>query len=602
MHRATLFMVLLLAVSLGAAMPQASAQGSRDRTVLLASDPAGDQAIVPPTVPNPAFPPPAYTNVDLTALLARQPADSAATYVDLVLNFSAAPTAGEVLQVAFNLAKGPESLSTSTATGAAKSLTITGTTVSGAEGATATGTGKQLALRIPYSGIGASPGDVLQDLVVTASDRDGGPSGDGPVPDQVTADDSSASDRAPNAGGAAAFTLQPPPFRSDLVATVTGGEVRQANGTRPFAGARVTTTDGSATVRFDILVTNRARAADTIHVSAPGASIGVQYTVPAPATLAPGGSATLAVTVRLQDVPPGTLAPDLEVSGSQGSIHTTATIVVQPAPAGHHAVPAALAFLTPLATGLGLDGPLGNYAELGLLLLFVLLGVVLLFLALFLVQTPWLRVAVEPRRATAELGGVAEFRIRLDKARRGVAAAKAVLRSSPWGAAFRFRGAPVPEGQAYDVRIDPANPAEGTLRVEVPADASNLDRQTVEFDIVPMDAQGVEMPRHRARGHVTVQPVQPASRDPKVPKARDIQLASVRHEPPDPLPGGTVTTTATIRNDGGGPAALRIVLMVDAHPVLEERVEVAARSTREVALPWTAGAGKNQVKVQVFLA
>src|SRR5258706_315752 len=81
----------------------------------------------------------------------------------------------------------------------------------------------------PSSSIGASAGDVLGDLSVTAGDRDGGPTGGGPLPDNVPADDSSASDRAPDAGAAAAFTLRPPPFQSDLAAEVVGGEIREAN-------------------------------------------------------------------------------------------------------------------------------------------------------------------------------------------------------------------------------------------------------------------------------------------------------------------------------------------------------------------------------------
>ncbi|HEX2066380.1 MAG TPA: hypothetical protein VHI93_06155, partial [Candidatus Thermoplasmatota archaeon] len=170
---------------------------------------------------------------------------------------------------------------------------------------------------------------------------------------------------------------------------------------------------------------------------------------------------------------------------------------------------------------------------------------------------------------------------------------------APWSSAFRFRG---PSSAAGIVQVDPGNPAEGILRVEVPPGTPSLERETVEFDIVPLDAQGTEMPRHRAHGHVTVQALQPPASDPRVPKARDIRLAAVRHEPPDPLPGGTVITTATVHNDGGSPASLRIVLVLDNVPVVEELVEVGPRSTREVALPWAAGAGKNQVKVQVFLA
>jgi hypothetical protein len=601
MHRATLLMVLLLAVSLGA-----PAQAALSRTVVLATDPAGDQAIVGPQVVNPAAPPPNYRNVDVTAVLASQATDLGnPTSFSFFVNFSAPPTARQSVVFQFDLAKGPDSAAGSTASGAAKSITVTGTTVTGADGATASGQGSQLVLTVPYRSIGASAGDVLENVVVTATDQDGGPTGGGPLPDNVPADDSSASDRAPDGGGGAPFTLQPPPFRSNLTATVAGGEVHEANGTRAFAGPSATTRDGNATVRFDVRVANHARTADTVHLTAP-ASLRLQATLPDPVAIAAGAEATLSVTVQLRGAPPGTLAPAFQVQGLQGgpvAPATPATIVVlPPPPPGHRAIPAALGFLTPVVTGIGLDGALGDYAELAFLLFLVLMAVALVFLALFLVQTPWLRIAVEPRRALAVPGGVAEFRVRLDKARRGVAAAKAVLRRAPWASAFRFRGGPPPEGVVGTVRLDPANPAEGVLRVEVPPGTPSLERESFEFDIIPLDAEGAEMPRHRARSHVSVQALQPATSDPKVPKARDIRLAGVRHDPPDPLPGGTVTTTATIHNDGNAPAALRVVLLVDGKAVVEERIEVAARTTREAGLPWTAGAGKNQVKVQVFLA
>lgn len=617
MRRATLLTVLLLAASLGSAAAQVPAPASgtaATRTVLLLTDPAGDQVVTSDLAPVPNCPsagsptcPPSYANVDLTAVLARQAAAGTPSDVTLIANFSATPTATQSVSFLFQIGKGPDSAPASTASGAPLNVTVTGTTVAGAAGATATASNDQLLLTLPYAGIGAAPGDVLTLVSVTARDQHAGPAGNQPAP--VPQGSSSGTDHAPKAGAARPFTLQPPPFASDLAAAVVGGQITESNGTRAFAGSAVATRDGNATVRFDVRVTNLARGPDTVRLTAPGASPSLQFTLPDAVGLAPGANATLPVTLRLRSAAPATVSPTFRAEGVQGEALAPATLtILPPAPPGHHAIPAALKFLTPLVTDLGLDRALGNYAELAFLLLLVLVAVALVFLALFLVQTPWLRVAVEPRRALASPGGVAEFRVRLDQARRGVASARAVLRRAPWAAAFRFRGATAEAGggagagMAGTVQLDPANPAEGVLRVEVPPGTPSLERETVEFDIVPLDAAGGEMPRHRARGHVTVQALQSAASDPKVPKARDIRLAAVRHEPPDPLPGGTVTTTATIHNDGSAPAALRLVLLLDGRPVVEERVEVAARSTREVGLPWSAGAGKNQVKVQVFLA
>jgi hypothetical protein len=603
MHaRAASLMVLLLAASLGHA---ASAQGttSPSRVTLLAADPAGDPAVSKgPLAQNT----PSFANVDILSVLAIQATGTTPRQVEFDVNFSAPPTARQVVTFQFTLAKGPDSDPASTASGAEKTLTVTGTTVSGADGATATAGGNRLGLAIPYASIGASPGDVVSGLSVTARDHDGGTTANGPLGDPTAQDDSDGTDRAPDQGTAPAYTLTPPPFASSLLVTVTGGEITDGDGTRSFSGPLVATRDGNATVRFDLTVTNLARGPDQVRLTTPGPEPELRFTVPeGPVTIPAQGKALISATARLVSAPPGTLSAAFQVDGLAGGARADATLVVQAVPAGHHAIPAALSFLTPVVASLGLEGPLGDYAELAFLLVCALVAVVVLFLLLFLVQTPWLRVAVEPRRAVVVPGGAAEFRIRLDRARRGVASAKAVLRSAPWASGFRFGRSPastVPVGQPVDIRVDPDNPATGILRVQVPPGTASLDRATVEFDIVPVDAQGQDVPRHSARSHVTVQAVQPATTDPAVPKARDIRLAAVKHEPPDPLPGGTVTTTATIHNVGALLAPLRIVLRVDGNAVVEQRIEVAPRSTRDVALPWTAGAGKNQVKVQVFLA
>jgi hypothetical protein len=149
-----------------------------------------------------------------------------------------------------------------------------------------------------------------------------------------------------------------------------------------------------------------------------------------------------------------------------------------------------------------------------------------------------------------------------------------------------------------DVALDADKPAvDGILRVQVPPDASGKDSETLELDVVPVDDEGGEHASHRARAKVTVQAT-PAG----YASTRDIQLVEVRHDPPSPRAGATVTTTATIRNAGSSPAALRVVLQLDGKAVAEDRAELGAHATRPVVLAWTAGVGKNQVKVQVFLA
>jgi hypothetical protein len=83
--------------------------------------------------------------------------------------------------------------------------------------------------------------------------------------------------------------------------------------------------------------------------------------------------------------------------------------------------------------------------------------------------------------------------------------------------------------------------------------------------------------------------------------AKGVEL-DVVHSPEDPDFADRVTTTAVVRNMRKEDRRLRVVLRVDGKAKVEEEIEVVARGSREVRLPWLAGPGKNAASVEVHEA
>lgn len=557
------------------------------------TDPAGDQDVTR----GPLAAQDAFGQVDVIGVTGELNGGT----LDLAIATSAATTASERIVLRFTVDKGPTSYANSTARGVPWSLTIVDESVSGTANATAQAADAVLHVLVPLASIDAVGGDVLGNLTVTTSDTS-----DGTAP--VTLDDISGTDHAPNSG-TAAFTIPRPAIQAGLQLLPQGGTLRDASGKSSISGASATTASANATVTFDLLVSNTGTDPDVVALATPPKPAGVADVRVNPQSLSldAGRLAPVTVTVTLSGpAPKDILLPVTATSVRGGTAQTTLTVkltaVAPPAPVERTPVPEALKVLTPLAEGLHLDDALGEYAELALLLFFLLLAVAVVFLAMFLVRKPYVAVSVSPKRAIVTPGNAAEFRVEVASRRRRLGPARGTLHAD--GAAFPAALSLAGSRRGLEEPVDldlPAQPVEGTLRVQVPEDATDKDRQVVEVDVVPLAEDGTPMPSHRGRAKVEVK-AQPSARSATYASARDIQLAEVRHSPPNPRPGAPVSTAATIHNDGAATAALRVVLQLDGKAVAEERVEVPPRGSRQVTLAWTAGAGRNQVKVQVFLA
>ena len=554
-------------------------------------DPAGDQAVTPGQL---VVQPPAFGQADLRTLTLDQP--DMATLV-LSVTTTAPPTATSAIAIGFRVVRGPTSLPGSTASGAPFNLTIQGGQATGVTGAQVATEGATQHVTLPLSAIGAVGGDLLSDLVAQASDRD-----EGNAPPPFSQDDSSATDRAPDTGAAEEYTLARPAQAGNIAIQVVGGTVGSARDpSASFTGSTASVTSGTGlTLAARVAVANSGLDPDTVTLQGPQGGAGVSATVPA------GQTATVEVPL-LSDatIPSGNHTYAISATSALGDSATASLLLVvvpQPTPPVEERVPvpAGLGFLSPMVTAMGLHKLFGDFAELAFLLFVALLAVLVGFLALSLARSPWVKARVTPSLAVAAPGGVAEFRIQLASAKARVDKARAVLKSAgTWTASLVRRGEPQPAGHV-ELR---GEGSEGVLRVRVPPTARPKDRQSVEVDIVPVDADGTEHPERAQHAKVTVQASVPMSASGAgMVRGADIRLASVRHEPPRPLPGGAVSTTATIQNAAAVPAHLRVVLVVDGKPTSEDRVEVPAGGQVDATLPWTAGSGKNQVKVQVFLA
>ena len=597
MHaRAVAVLVLLCAAS---SLPLCAAQAT---PVVLVADAAGDHN---PTSGPLVTTPPALDNVDILQVSASQPT---AGTLELAVTTKAPASASENVTLNFTVRRGATSLpnSTATATGTAFSVLYHDGAVSGLPGATAAVDTNDLRFTIPMSLIGAVGGDVLANVSVAADDFNAGA-----APSPVTQDDSRAADQAPDAGGASlAYTFPRPAVAGNFALTVQGGSLQPAAGAAavPFAGDKATVRDRNATVSFRLGVTNSGVDADTVTFDVtPPAQTRVSLS-PARLDLAPRQSATATLLVAFEDPANGTYVFNVRATsahGGQGEAVLRVSVEVPgPPPAEREPVPAGLGFLTPLVTSIGLDKVFGTFAEMAFLLFLVLLAIVIVYLLLFTVKTPWVRVRVTPRRVIVAPGGVAEFHVELEGRKRRPTLARATLRTEgPWTSGLQVgRSAALP-GESMDIPLESgagALPQEAVLRVQVPYDAPARDKQELEFDVVPVDAEGGTYPKHATRARITVEAAPPAVG--KYASAHDIRLAEVKHDPPDPRPGATVRTTATIHNDGSTRALLRVVLQKEGKGVAEERVDVPPHDSRAVTMPWTAGAGRNLVKVQIFLA
>ncbi|MEK6985049.1 MAG: hypothetical protein AABX89_01530 [Candidatus Thermoplasmatota archaeon] len=552
-------------------------------TVSLVTDPADDQVVAP----NPCLSTnqPAFEGADLLGITLSLVGDVAGPTLQDVYTLTIATTAAipesQVTTLSFQLSKGPTSLPTSAADGAVRTLTFQGTAPPGGKGRVNTGP-SGLSYSFEASDLGAVGGDLLHNVSAATSDLD-----EGALPAPLTQDDCTGSDRAPDSGAAGTFTFARPPVAGTLTLRLLGGTATLSSGPVSFSGTTLELAEPPQSLRLDLAVTNSGLDADRVELRLGGATQTLQ--------LAAGASENVALATN-QTFPTGaTTLTVMATSTLGGTAQSRLTLTVAPpTPTAEREVkPAGLAFLSPVATGLAFDNAFGSYAELALLLLLVLLIVAALFLAVTLTR-PWVRAHTDVGHVEAPPGATARVELVVDRLKRGVERARAVLRSSDWPATL--------SGGDGERGVELGLDGSTTLEVRIPHGAAPKERARFELDLVPIAADGSERPDRAAHANVTVQAGLPTTPLGPGYVVAGIQLAGVEHEPSRPRPGETVTTTATVRNGGSSPAPLRVALLVDGAPRAEARIQVPARSATLVPLTWVAGAGANQVKVQVFLA
>ncbi len=609
MRQSLLAAMLTVAVAL-VALPWAASAQAGDGAVVV-TDPAGDQVVTPGQL---VVTPPAMAQVDVI----RVSAALAGANLTMTVETSAAITASETVTLQFSVLRGPTSMDGSTASGVAYTITVVNGVADGVLGAQVTGgLTTKVAITFPLVSVEAVGGDLIGDVSVTTQDTHGG---DAPPP--VTQDDSQGTDRAPDIGGGGPYTIPRSAISPGLSLTITGGTIHQRTACQPgkscpvtfedtrFEDSQAIVRDGNATIVYDLIIANTGTDADVFNLGvAAQPKYGNAQLDKTSLQLLHGTTGQAQLTLQLERAPTGSVVVAVQAASTRGAVsQVDAKVLVQipvapPPPVGRTPVPEQLGFMTPLATGMGFDKALGDFAELALLALFILLAIVAVYLIMFLTRSPWVRLQVTPKRAVVAPGGTAEFNVRVAPRGKRSVLARGMLRgdAGAWRAGLQMGpGVHLDPGTPVDLVMtgEGGGPVSGTLRVQVPPDAVSNESETVEFDFIPVDANGAEHRAHRAHGKVTVE----AAAHTGYASARDIQLAQVRHDPAAPRPGATVTTTATIHNAGALPAILRVVLLLDGKPALEQRVEVPPRATSSASLPWTAGAGKNQVKVQIFLA
>lgn len=538
-----------------------------------------------------------------------------------------APVTDADISALFRIAAGPTSVFGSTASGTEHEVLAAGTAVT-AGASSATQTDDVLRFTMARTLLGASGGDVLEDLRIgTSRTVAAGPGG--VCPEQT------ATDIAPDAGTSTPYTLaRPAVVAAGAILLLDATWQETLNGTATTRQSlQLTTTDPNATVELAVRLQNTGSDVDVFQFNA---------SVPAHAnttfeglnvSLDPGETADVLVPVSLASAPVRQHDVLLHLDSQRGVDTTTVlTIDVQAPPAvaapptsttappvnvstGRMPAVGGGTFLQTAAEGIGFDGPFGEHAETVLVAVVLLVLVLLVFLAMAVAGRHWFDIKVTPRHITASPGQTAEFQVKVRNRKRRYHDALAYFDGDPsWktglllkpnsGGAVPPLTAPADEAElAISARDQPGDGLDGTLRVQVPASAGHDQVDDVVLNIVPVE-EGRATGRHRARAKVRVRadnpgvPAAPAA----TPDAPPVRLSGVTHEPREPDIGDPVTTTATLENDGAATIRLRVVLQLDGREHAEQTVEVPSHAARAVVFPWTAGSGNNRVRVQVYMA
>ena len=556
--------------------------------------------------------------------------------VSVAVETAAAGTETTLMNVSFAIAPGPGSVAGSTADGTRHHLNATGMTLAdGAPaGATVERAGNVTYFNFTRDSVGASGGDELQDLVIETSNSD-----DNGTDPPFTADDQSASDRAPDEGTAATtYTFERPAPVPGVEVEIRGGSIQEtvdgATQTRGFTGDTVETPDDAATVDFDVVVRNTGTDADTFTLSVSGSLAGASATFSQDSvTIGAGDEETVRLTVAL-DGQSGQLAPQVQVVGASGaSDAAAATITIEAGPAPTTTTtPAPTATTAPpptdaggrdpildvpplrdLAESSGLDDVFGDWAEVFLLAIALLILVLIVWLVLFLATRGPLGLDVTPGSDTAGPGDTAEFAVEVRNRKKRALQARlhfdaddptwrtGVLLTQDEGATLDPLTSSDEELEfTLNGREDPGARYHGTLRVRVPETARDGDVNRITLGVVPVDEEGEER-RRKARFRQVKVRSSLAAKVPEPEVVPNVRLAEVTHEPVQPEPGETVTTEARLENDDPDKTwVMKVVLNVDGEDLQDQIVAVPPRKARAVIFTWQAGSDEHRVRVLVY--
>lgn len=420
------------------------------------------------------------------------------------------------------------------------------------------------------------------------------------------------------AGVAAGTVLNlPVSAQSDrgATATVTPSLTVRAIGAditlRHVGAAERTTADPFAGLTFSIEVQNTGTDPDQITFETPAVTGAASASIsPASFSLGAGEKATATLSVNLNDAASKVTVVLRAISGNGANATITSIVNLDlPGAAGGSSdeAKAGLGFLTPAAEALGFDDLFGEWAEVAVLGVAILVALILLFLLIFLPKRPWLDIEVRPRKLSAEPGQTAEFQVQVRNRKKDFRRAVARLSGadSEWKAGLLLRqedgGALEPMTGYGDLvfgltaRDEPGDHYAGTLRVQVPDTAAPKSRSKVDLEIIPLD-DGGERPRKGSKARVAIKAAKPVDED------SPITISGVEHVPERPDEGDAVTTTAHITNISEEPWHLDVSLLVDDRTVDEQRVDLAPGEERHVAFVWRASSGSNKVRLQVLQA
>lgn len=194
-------------------------------------------------------------------------------------------------------------------------------------GTSAAVAGDTLTVTFDRTELSVSPGDLLQDLVVSRTRTEGQGSGLPQGDPEYT-----ATDRAPDEGSGRDFVFQLPGSDPTMDVVIEDGRLADGDGAPcDQSGPCVATSDDQATALFDVRVQNTGAETDVFQIEAAADPLGATVD-PTSLTLAPDEAETATLSVPLDGAEPDDYAVTVRVeSGLGATAEATVTVVLQAA-------------------------------------------------------------------------------------------------------------------------------------------------------------------------------------------------------------------------------------------------------------------------------